>query len=109
MAIGIAITGLMAWVDLIFICHDMVLTWRLMLLLFRCDIYNFRGSAMKILKLHLRRFSLSEDGATAVEYALLGALIAVVIVAAVTSTGLNLQALFINVAAEVGAAVTGAI
>lgn len=64
---------------------------------------------MKIIKLHLRGFSLNEDGATAVEYALLGALIAVVIVVAVTSTGLNLQALFINVAAEVSAAVAGAI
>ncbi|GHD71676.1 Flp family type IVb pilin [Vogesella fluminis] len=64
---------------------------------------------MKIILSHLKRIFSNEDGATAVEYALLGALIAVVIVTAVTSTGLNLQALFANVAAEVGVAVAAAI
>lgn len=35
MAIGIAIKGLMAWFDLVFICHDVILAWQSMLLLFR--------------------------------------------------------------------------
>lgn len=63
---------------------------------------------MKAILSHLRQIMSNEDGATAVEYALLGALIAVVIVTAVTSTGLNLQALFVNVAAEVSVAVAAA-
>ncbi len=63
---------------------------------------------MKTILSHLRQIMSNEDGATAVEYALLGALIAVVIVTAVTSTGLNLQALFVNVAAEVSVAVAAA-
>lgn len=63
---------------------------------------------MKAILSHLRQIMSNEDGATAVEYALLGALIAVVIVTAVTSTGLNLQALFVNVAAEVNVAVAAA-
>lgn len=64
---------------------------------------------MKSFKLYLRQFFFNEDGATAIEYALLAALIAIVIVAAVTNTGLSLQALFVNVAAEVGAAVASAV
>ena len=63
---------------------------------------------MRIFLSQLRQILSNEDGATAVEYALLGALIAVVIVTAVTSTGLNLQALFVNVAAEVSVAVSAA-
>lgn len=50
---------------------------------------------------HLRLFLVNEDGVTAMEYALLGALIAIVIVAAVTGVGLNVQALFLNVADQV--------
>lgn len=52
---------------------------------------------------HLRLFFLNEDGVTAMEYALLGALIAVVIIASVTGVGLNVQALFLNVADQVEA------
>lgn len=40
----------------------------------------------------------NDDGVTALEYALIAALIAVVIIAAVTSVGQNVQLLFINVA-----------
>jgi len=54
---------------------------------------------------HLRLFLLNEDGVTAMEYALLGALIAIVIVGAVTGVGLNVQALFMNVADQVEAVV----
>lgn len=46
-----------------------------------------------------------KDGVTALEYALLGALIAVIIVGAVTNVGLNVQELFRNVADEVTAVV----
>lgn len=46
----------------------------------------------------------SEEGATAVEYGLMVALIAVVIIAAVTALGLALQGKFTTV----GTAVTGA-
>ena len=52
---------------------------------------------------HLQLFLLNEDGVTAMEYALLGALIAVVIIASVTGVGLNVQALFLNVADQVEA------
>ena len=50
-----------------------------------------------------RRFSIwknSEKGATAVEYGLIVALIAVVIIAAVTLIGTNLDLLFNKVATE---------
>lgn len=50
-----------------------------------------------------------EDGVTALEYALLGALIAVVIVGAVTNVGLSVQALFTNVADQVAAVVASVI
>jgi len=43
----------------------------------------------------------SEEGVTAIEYGLLAALIAVVIVAAVTTLGSNLSGTFNNVAAAV--------
>jgi pilus assembly protein Flp/PilA len=43
----------------------------------------------------------SEKGATAVEYGLMVSLIAVVIIAAVTAIGLNLEAIFNFVAGEI--------
>lgn len=48
-----------------------------------------------------------QRGATSIEYALIGALIAVVIVAAVTVVGSDLGNLFVFVAGEVSAAVSG--
>jgi pilus assembly protein Flp/PilA len=42
----------------------------------------------------------TDEGATAVEYGLLVALIAIVIIAGVTAVGINLLALFNNVANE---------
>ena len=45
-------------------------------------------------------FIRDEEGATAVEYGLMAALIAAVIIAAVTSIGTNLKAVFENVASK---------
>jgi len=47
---------------------------------------------------HLNRFMHDEEGASAVEYGLLVALIAAVIIAAVTAIGTNMSAKFTTVA-----------
>ena len=52
----------------------------------------------------IKRFVKDESGATAVEYCLLVALIAVVIITAVTTLGSNLSSKFNTVAADVDAA-----
>jgi len=52
----------------------------------------------------IKRFMTDESGATAVEYGLLVALIAVVIITAVTTLGTNLSSKFNTVAADIGAA-----
>lgn len=49
---------------------------------------------MKNLYLGMQRFMNDEEGVTAIEYALIAALIAVVIVAIVTSTGTRVRATF---------------
>ena len=46
----------------------------------------------------LNRFAKDESGATAIEYGLIAALIAVVIIAAVTAVGTNLSGTFNNIA-----------
>jgi pilus assembly protein Flp/PilA len=46
----------------------------------------------------------NEEGATAVEYGLMVALIAVVIIVAVTAVGVNLSAVFTNIAGKLAAA-----
>lgn len=46
---------------------------------------------------HLRRMLRDENGATAIEYGLIAALIAVVIIGAVTAVGTSLQATFTSV------------
>lgn len=48
------------------------------------------------------RFLRDESGATAIEYGLLAALIAVAIIAAVRLVGTNLTTAFNNIASEVG-------
>ena len=53
---------------------------------------------------HIVRFMREEEGATAVEYGLMVALIAVVIIGVVTTLGLNLQTQFGAVGTAVGAA-----
>ncbi|MDD2868894.1 Flp family type IVb pilin [Neomegalonema sp.] len=50
------------------------------------------------------RFVKEEDGATAIEYGLLAALISVVIIGAVTLLGENVSAKFNTIATEIGAA-----
>lgn len=56
----------------------------------------YKESIMKALKQFLR----DEEGVTAIEYGLIAALIAVVIIAAVTLIGTNLNAVFGEVAAN---------
>jgi pilus assembly protein Flp/PilA len=52
------------------------------------------------------RFANDESGATAIEYGLISALIAVVIITAVTTVGTNLQATFNTVATKLAGAGT---
>ena len=51
----------------------------------------------------IKNFFKDESGATAVEYGLMVALIAVVIIAAVTTVGTNLRDVFTNVAGSLTA------
>ena len=53
---------------------------------------------------HIVRFMKEEEGATAVEYGLMVALIAVVIIVSVTTLGVNLNNLFSNVALNIATA-----
>ena len=48
----------------------------------------------------MRRFVRDEEGVTAIEYGLIAALIAVVIITGVTAVGVNLEALFQKIAGE---------
>lgn len=52
----------------------------------------------------VRRLAKSRSGATAIEYGLIAALISIVIIAAVTLLGTNVQAKFNSVATGVGSA-----
>ena len=45
----------------------------------------------------IKNFIQEEDGVTAIEYGLIAALIAVVIIAAVTTVGTNLRTVFTNI------------
>ena len=54
---------------------------------------------MKNLFLRAKQFVSEEDGVTAIEYGLIAALIAVVIIASVKLVGTNLDAIFAKVAA----------
>jgi pilus assembly protein Flp/PilA len=49
----------------------------------------------------IRRFSSKKDGVTAIEYALIAALIAVVIIGGATLLGTNLNTLFENIAGKI--------
>jgi pilus assembly protein Flp/PilA len=57
---------------------------------------------MKTLALKVQRFLTSEDGPTAVEYAVMLALIIIVCLTAIQSIGTNANATFSNVAAKLG-------
>ena len=59
---------------------------------------------MKTLASKVRRFLVSEDGPTAVEYAVMLALIVIVCLTAITSIGSKASTTFSNVAASIGGA-----
>lgn len=59
---------------------------------------------MNTFKQHVRNFLADEQGATAIEYGLLAALISVVIIAAVTTVGTNLKGIFTTIATKLAAA-----
>lgn len=52
----------------------------------------------------IKNFMQEEDGVTAIEYGLIAALIAVVLVVAVQGTGLNLKAVFTSICTTLGTA-----
>jgi pilus assembly protein Flp/PilA len=56
---------------------------------------------MKNFALKLRRFMVSEDGPTAVEYAVMLALIVIVCLSAITTLGTNAKTTFTNVGASI--------
>jgi pilus assembly protein Flp/PilA len=58
---------------------------------------------MKNLALKVRRFLVCEDGPTAVEYAVMLALIIIVCLTAINSIGTNANQTFTDVAASIGA------
>ncbi len=58
--------------------------------------------AMKSLAKKVQRFLVSEDGPTAVEYAVMLALIVIVCLTAIRSIGTNASTTFNNVAAQLG-------
>lgn len=60
---------------------------------------------MRSLVIGMKRFLRDEEGVTAIEYGLIAALIAVVIIVAVTLVGTNLNLVFQNVADRLSAAV----
>ena len=57
---------------------------------------------MKNFAMKLKRFLKSEDGPTAVEYAVMLSLIIVVCITAVSSIGTNASSTFTNVAGQLG-------
>jgi pilus assembly protein Flp/PilA len=57
---------------------------------------------MKVFAKKVQRFLASEDGPTAVEYAVMLALIVIVCLAAIRSVGTNTSAAFTNVATQIG-------
>ena len=59
---------------------------------------------MKNLALKVRRFMVSEDGPTAVEYAVMLALIVIVCLAAISTIGTNANTTFDNVGQSIGTA-----
>lgn len=66
---------------------------------------NHRASALELRR--IRRFADDESGVTAIEYGLLGALIASFVVGAVSLTGSNLLDLYAFVRDAVSSAIAG--
>jgi pilus assembly protein Flp/PilA len=65
------------------------------------DGYRMWRNVMKSFALKVRRFMVSEDGPTAVEYAVMLALIVIVCLSAISTLGTNAKTTFTNVAASV--------
>ena len=59
------------------------------------------SEGVKLMKKLFCRFGNDDSGATAIEYGLLAALIAVVMITAVTTLGSNLSAVFSNIASNI--------
>ena len=57
---------------------------------------------LSMIKIALMRFRQDDKGATAIEYGLIAALIAVAIVAGVTLLGNSLNDLFVSISGELG-------
>jgi pilus assembly protein Flp/PilA len=57
---------------------------------------------MKSLALKVRRFLVSEDGPTAVEYAVMVSLVIVAAIAAIRGLGTGLNSTFSNITSELG-------
>jgi pilus assembly protein Flp/PilA len=69
-----------------------------------CDFPQLLGErAMNSLALKIRQFLVSEDGPTAVEYAVMLALIIIVCLTAISAIGTNASTTFNNVAQSIGA------
>ncbi len=64
-----------------------------------------RGGVIKMKK--LMRFLKDEDGVTAIEYGLIAALIAVVIIVAVSAVGLSLDRIFTTISEKLDSAAGG--
>ena len=65
---------------------------------------GFQNGKEKVMT-SFRKFLRDENGATAIEYGLIAALLSVVIIAAVTLVGTSLEAVFTNVGANLSNAV----
>ena len=64
------------------------------------------GRRRRGLHSRLRRFGLSEAGATAIEYGLIAALISIVIITALRTVGSSLQKVFNNVGSTLSSSVS---
>ena len=64
--------------------------------------HNVGGLDMKSLTLNVQRFLVSEDGPTAVEYAVMLALIVIVCLTAIRAVGTNANTTFQNIANALG-------
>jgi pilus assembly protein Flp/PilA len=71
------------------------------------ETHTLTARAALVLKGPCARFVRCDGGATAIEYALIGSLIAVAIVVGVTALGNNLGNLYNNVADKAGNAMAG--
>jgi pilus assembly protein Flp/PilA len=65
-------------------------------------VFDLKGSAMKSLVTKVVRFLQSEDGPTAVEYAVMLALIVVVCLTAIQAIGTNANVTFNSIASQLG-------